>query len=170
MNRVIIIAISLLFPFEIIAQNATLTKGETVSYLSKKIQEVVGYCRGSTKNCASTYVSASVELKNNQLEVSTKESDGYVVVYIFNPKNIISLSQGDHYSNDEYLKDYIFIKFSSKIAIKKITYADRTSKTEYVQEVDFTYLDSDNSNGDKVRKALLHLQALLKAEDDPFEN
>jgi phage major head subunit gpT-like protein len=35
-------------------------------------------------------------------------------------------------------------------------------------EVLFTYLKADDTNFNKIKKALLHLQALLNAEDDPF--
>ena len=61
--------------------------------------------------------------------------------------------------------------------IQKEPYIGRCTGYKVVAEnnftenyVNFTFLQADDTNFNKIKKALLHLQALLKAEDDPFGN
>jgi|GEM_PF-2182386 len=104
----------------------------------------------------------------------------------FNPAHIISIDKGTDYVNGEPVGS-IVIKLKSKTGIKDwISYGSRQYVTsmygkhcidfgklegnnrEVADTVYINYLQSDDTNFDKIRKALEHLKSLLDAEDDPF--
>lgn len=192
------------------AQNATLTKQETVNYLNKKAQEVIGHYRtiptdDNTKNIKYYYPDNSVSMsgdkvifemkrrnhKDGALDYSYYPCDYHEQKYenIFNPAHIISIEKGINYVNGEPIGA---IKIILKAVGQENSYAYAPTKRvtnennkhygkcyefeEYTQlrnkkstkEVFFTYLQSDDTNFNKIKKALEYLRDLAKAEDDPF--
>jgi len=157
-----------------LAQDITLTKGETVAYLDKKIKEVEGYSQNgwpeglSVKDC-------SVEFKNGRLIITQStyknENDFRKEEYSFNPLYIESIT--DYSYNDKAQTVHImFITLSTKSIRHQTTHPLNYVKWPLYEEKDaqIYYFNGGGKNFEKIKKALFHLQALLKAEDDPFGN
>ncbi|HEX8576296.1 MAG TPA: hypothetical protein VF677_08385 [Flavobacterium sp.] len=219
MKKPLLICLLVLSSISLFAQDkAALTKEETINYLNKKAEEIIGHYRtinenlrnGTTKDVKYYYFSNSVSIDGNnvifkQEKRNYKDEGVYVNSYrtyypcdyyemrqknIFNPSHILSIEkstskvagepigvieitlkgntgqrqahisnptekmtyeQSDHYGKCFYLEEAPFYKESSKV-------------------VYFNYLQSDDSNFNKIKKALEYLRDLFKAEDDPFGN
>jgi len=195
---------------------ATLTKGETVAYLDKKIKEVLGYQRYVPLQNGTTdtyyYYNASVNLDGNKLTLFTERGTalnktigyrayvpnvGYRYIYpctyieqthtvSFNPMQIKSIDLETSTISGQTVG---MVKITLKAASAQYNFVARTvteksnsgqfsgqctsfkevgGERKTTNEVLFTYIKADDTNFNKIKKALLHLQALLNAEDDPF--
>lgn len=198
------------------AQTPTLTKGETVAYLDKKIKEVNGFHRTAPLGQGQIpyyYYSAAVTLDGNKVTLYTERGTkaqklngdrvwisgaGYWYLYpcdygvqvhsvTFNPIHIQSITMGTSFVAGEpvglmkiTLKNSSAQQNNSAWAITEKVYREPhagkctgykqvANNTTAVSELYFTFLQADDTNFNKIKKALLHLQALLSAEDDPFK-
>lgn len=87
------------------------------------------------------------------IKITLKANTGKWNFYIFTPIKEVTNINHEHFSKCYDLNEYLpgRVKESTK-------------------EVYLTYLQADDSNFDKIRKALEHLRDLYNAEDDPFGN
>lgn len=175
MKKQILLSICVLYSFMTFGQEkASLTKQETVNYLRKKCQEVVGFSRVLNKygeiskvtkvdvsidDCTISYTAYT---KDVALDIQTS----YPRKYSFNVKDISSISVSKElYGGGS--AGIIDIYLVSKTGLR--TYVGQGGP-EAVSRIEINFLAADVTNFDKIRKALEHIQALCKAEDDPFGN
>ncbi|MGN0021670.1 MAG: hypothetical protein ACI35Z_12790 [Sphingobacterium hotanense] len=195
------------------AQNATLTKEETINYINKKANEVGGHFRSvpADKNSGIIkyyYSQNDVSFANDKLRIVQQRrnypdngfgGDVYPCDFhsqthedFFNPAHIVSIEKHTNFKQDEPVGTLKIIlkgnvgqsNFSTYTPTKRVTntehkyYGHCHDLQEYIpyrtkNTVNFiylSYLQSDDSNYDKLKKALLYLRDLMKAEDDPFGN
>jgi tryptophanase len=142
------------------AQNATLTKTETVAYIDKKIKEIASQ---QTPKADGFFYS----LWNYMQFTDGMATIGFAflplreVTYKFNPayiKDVTSFEQGK-------ATGWIRIGFASNAVAISDGGTKKSSDAAFLP-----YAIGDGTNFEKLKKALLHLQSLLKAEDDPFAN
>ena len=109
-------------------------------------------------------MSYALYYKSNNLKCETYE-------YRFNPIDIRSMRVvwGDCETACE-----LTIYLTSKVGKQKFQpcSCQRSNSDDelYTDYINLPFLIKDGTNEKKIQKALLHLQALLKAEDDPFGN
>ncbi len=153
---------------------ATLTKEETINYLRKKCQEVVGFSRVINKygesnkvtkadisidDCTITYTSYT---KDVALDIQTS----YPIKYSFNAKDISNI----YVSKELYgggSAGIIEIYLTNQTGLRTVIGQGGPVAT---MRIEINFLAADVTNFDKIRKALEHIKALCKAEDDPFGN
>ena len=173
----------ILYAFSCIAQDITLTKGETINYINKLLQKTVGleYHRGSTVDrIALTETSTGLRFSYTASGVSKFAFNAYNEhswggydkcperSYEFDPiyvKDIVLKSYG--HNNIRYL----VLSFVKKDLVKeKISGCTEVyyGRNQTVNDVLFFFLMAQQSDFDKFKKAFQHLIALYKAEDDPF--
>lgn len=164
MKKVIKVLLFLVCIKSVYAQNTTLTKGETISYLEKKIKEVEGTIVGqySYSNFSLRYedgkiITSYVDTYNSG---KTKSSTSYE--FRFNPLYITGFS---FFSLNS--PDFRGLRIKLSVPPQYIQNGNRYQR----EEADFFFVGNrnDDSNAQKIIKAFKHLQALLKAEDDPFQ-
>lgn len=165
MKQILLLFFAFCFTPSVIAQNATLTKGETVAYLDKKMKEMNEFRYKNER-----YLNFSVEFDGTvlTLKYQIKNLDNNFTSYQIHKFNPLYINKFQHYNRDNQLP---FILVSVKTSgIYSTTGSPYKYSPENNNHIPFYFLgsESDKSNGEKIKKALLHLQALLKAEDDPF--
>jgi len=170
MKRYIITSVFLFFSILVFAQDVTLTKGETVAWLDKKIKEIVGhsfYAKGTPK-----VSDAGVKFVDGLLIISIAEDYGKDGIWIrtskFNPMYMNYVGYKGYFSGGSI--DKMKITFPTKSVIGETITPSGKTDIEEADNYDYSFLRADETAPIKIRKALLHLQALLKAEDDPFGN
>ncbi|NCT94120.1 MAG: hypothetical protein GXC72_06835 [Chitinophagaceae bacterium] len=156
------------------AQNAMLTKEETINYLNKKTLESIGHKYSSDKGYIGEVTKAEVvkDDKGVKIRFVLKFSSGTSgwFSFAFNPMHIkavrpytnASSSSINEASIDMIGNTCLYSYGSGEYYGYSIT---ETKSTNYAN---FMYLRADAENIEKIKKALTHLQTLLKAEDDPF--
>ncbi|MCT1523886.1 hypothetical protein [Sphingobacterium hotanense] len=193
------------------AQNATLTKEETINYLNKKANEVVGHYRtirdvSVAQNFTYYYTDNRVSLSGENLRFDQRrrnyKNDGYgdttypcdFVIQehetILNPAHIVAIEHEVNVISGEPIGT-LKITLVNNVAQRNINFFAPTKKvtnenhshygecheirefpqhrvSESVKVVYLSYLQSDPSNFNKLKKALEYLRDLMKAEDDPF--
>jgi len=170
--RQLFIAILLSIPLlSASAQDVTLTKGETVAWLEKKINEIIEY--SSFADGTPKVKEASVKYINGILEISYTQDYGkydyYKETFKFNPLYIVSIYDYGSFPSGSINK--VKIKMPAKAIIREVvTRGDHKKLLSEEEDFYFPFLAADTTGAIKIRKALLHLQSLLKAEDDPFGN
>jgi len=169
MKRYVLILILFICSGSLHAQDVTLTKGETVAWLNKKINEIIGY--SMFQDGAHKVKEASVKYINGILEISYTEFYGeydyYKETFKFNPLYIVSIN--DYGSFHGTSINQMKITMPAKAIIREVvTGINRKILLSEDDAFYFPFLAADTTAEKKIRKALLHLQALLKAEDDPF--
>jgi len=171
MKRYIINSAFLFFSIFVFAQDVTLTKGETVEYLKKKYKEMEGfntpgtYMQRTFKNFELKYIDGIIQLSYKEYDRNSGEwSTDYE--YRFNP---LYISRFTFATVNDYTVLHIYFSNTNFSIHQKNGNGSFVDDYEYIS---FLYLGTkdDQKNGEKIKKALLHLQALLKAEDDPFGN
>jgi hypothetical protein len=88
--KYIIVACSLLISHICVAQNPTLTKGETIDYLLKKGKEGIGYKFfniDGTATAGSPLILkySTIQLKNSGVEIQYFFGNDPMITYFFNP-------------------------------------------------------------------------------------
>lgn len=144
----------------------TLTKGETIAYLNKKIKEVAGFKHPKLQpaSFAAEYLQ-EIKLSDNKVEIIfTYIGDSRPRSYKFNPLLITRISSSEEKNATTGL---VYFDFNSMTVLQDEINIKGPIQNNYAV---FPYLIGDGSNFEKIKKAFLHLQALLKAEDDPFQN
>lgn len=153
------------------AQDAMPTKEETVNYIHKKLQDVVGKAEkiGNAK-----FTAFSFTLKGDKIEYVVhreKLVDGRKVnekvIQVFNPAHMIG---GDAAVYECGIGESMCLKFPEKLAKRTTSWDDfswaPTDHDAVIIEYDPKIPDMKN----RMTKALRHLRDLAKAEDDPFSN
>lgn len=171
------------FSFCSIAQDATLTKGETINYINKLLQKTVGleYKDGSTvESIALTETTKGLKFSYtasglNKWAYNAYDSPSWGSYdkcpdrsYEFDPiyvKDITLKSYG--YKNIHYL-NLSFIK--KELVKEKISGGSEPylGRNQMVNDVLFFFMMAEQNDFTKFKKAFQHLIALYKAEDDPF--
>lgn len=165
------------------AQNVTLTKGETLEYIQKKFREfdrTYVYYKDSTRRTTNiddkmltgAYVSLtdqkitfsySLSFRPYQVGGNSPCLCSYSIT--FKPADIDYMDYSSKYQN-------LYIKLSKKTGRQIITCCQNYKNYEKDITDNFVILNisGDEDAINKLIKALNHLKALLKAEDDPFGN
>jgi len=143
------------------AQTPVLTKGETISYLDKKIKEAIGHTWTNNNGSIGKISSASVIQSDKGVKIEFRVDYQRTYSYEFNPKLISSI--GDHTNGTSSPVNEIYINLKGNVCIFY-----NNGATSSVAYSNFPYLKADSENLQKITKAFNHLKALLAAEDDPF--
>lgn len=162
------------------AQDVTLTKGETANYLKKKLNEVNGEYTvkiGAASSLDDKYV-ANPYLYFNESTITFSYNlyfrpysstsipalfCGYS--YTFNPMYIDTIYAP---SKGSGLMSIWLKRDNGKYVCTCSKYYPQYNKNENTSLISWPVPVNDPDYSNKVRKALLHLRDLLKAEDDPF--
>jgi hypothetical protein len=165
-KKITVIAISLLlFSFSAAAQDAMPTKEETVNYLNKKLQEVMG--RSPNEDRRQIFNSAHFKFIQNKVEIRVQQAivSPAVRVAVFDPAHIgkVSVDKGT-YGNPDV--GWIQIGFASKLVEHK--FPDLNGQDSFYDYARFPFLRSVPGNAEKIVKAIHHLRDLAKAEDELF--
>jgi hypothetical protein len=156
------------------AQDAMPTKEETVNYLHKKMSEVVGRVKVWENEAISpmTYRNASIALKDSNIEItvtasfflrSPRTENVVTQKCVFNP-GYISRVDIEKPKKDEGI-GFVYVRFDKKL----VTWTfDDDRKQQDSDVASFPYYATIPGNDERIKKALLHLRDLAKAEEDPF--
>ena len=150
------------------AQDAMPTKEETVNYLKKKLMETDGLRQ--TKD-GPALKGNPIKLNGGKVEfIIPGLEGGHGWMYSFDPAHIadVKIHPVRHWEMDA-----IEVVFVSKIVIRQTVRpsgeTDLASSKELVNVFQFPFIRTPG-NGEKIRKAFLHLKDLAKAEHDIFSN
>jgi hypothetical protein len=159
------------------AQDAMPTKGETVNYVNKRLQELIGkeYEYGSSKRI---FTELSFTLKGDDVVFSgvwSPTDRTYIIKFshVFNPAYISNTVLFDG-EKPGMPTGEIHILFGSKVVrttSEQIVDGMRVKPTrEEGRAIQITFDPRIPEMGKRMEKALKHLRDLAKAEDDPFAN
>lgn len=179
------IAFLIVCPILLLGQEkALLTKGETFSYLNRVLQKVKGYkCINTgfgTMTNSITNISFNEESGEAVFSYTVDSyyaagpgdcsrgcGEGYSIINKFSPLYITNITLSKNYGKDPVY--YCFIQFTKGNLVKQTII--RKSNEKVVQtrdEAGLYFFMGDNTDFEKLKKALFHLRDLYKAEDDPF--
>jgi hypothetical protein len=181
MKRSVLLAIALylLCPFAVRAQDAMLTKEETINYLHKKVQEADNGYKFYQTQGKQTYKTPRLIKFLGKLEMSyTVVAGNQVATHVtcaFDPAHAKSIDIYNGTKDDTVNIAQVF--FHGKV-VKCDQYSkDRfgvlvlnSSRTYMTDFMPIPFLDAVPGNRARVEKAIKHLIDLAKAEDDPFGN
>ena len=158
----------LLLSFGLAAQaQSSLTKEETINYLSKKLKETVDHVysnnNGKIGKVSSSYTVSVAKTEKGIKITYTFEEPFYQTSYEFNPAHIKDVLPYENSTTSAVSELQISL-------IGKTCAAKRRNGNESLSYANMLYLKGDSSNLGKIKKALLYLRDLCKAEDDPFGN
>jgi hypothetical protein len=178
MKNLLLLPLVLLSFVSVFSQQEMLTKQETVNYLNKKVKEAEGVAeKTTTSKFIRRYTNLSVQLKGGDvvLEYTSR---------LWREDGTPSASGPTRYTysfNPAYIKDFVVDSDAAPGSqVKRLTVAFSAATVR--KKLDYTQLEPDNTlyylpffasvpeNESRIRKALLHLRDLAKAEDDPFGN
>lgn len=164
------------------AQDAMPTKEETVNYIHKKLQDVVGLERDDRcrPRCETKFTAFSFVLKGDEIEFDTQYDETYTGsrttrerrTAVFNPAYMI---EGDAAIYTCSGGKSICIKFPARI-VKRFQgsdgrgYARVTGSAGNDDTVEIPLDLRVPELKSRLTRALKHLRDLAKAEDDPFGN
>jgi len=168
MKKILVVLVLSVISSLSVAQDVTLTKGETVAYLDKKFKEIIGH---KDPQSPEVFLDAGVKFENSLLIIKytlkLSETTSWSFEFNFNPMYIKDV----HTAYDDEEVPMLSISLLTSCGKEIIRHSYNTAyppKWESTSSSKMYFLKGDNKNGEKCKKALLHLQALLKAEDDPF--
>ncbi|MFN3666016.1 MAG: hypothetical protein ACK4S0_07650 [Sediminibacterium sp.] len=161
MKQFFYLLIPVLFSVQLKAQTPTLTKGETISYLSKKLKETIGHEWSNNNGSIGKITTCNVTQTEKGIKIEFWINSQRLVSYEFNPKLISSITEYSNGSNSPINELRLSLKGNVCIHYNNGT----TSSVSYGN---MPYLKADPDNFQKISKAFNHLKALLAAEDDPF--
>jgi hypothetical protein len=165
---ILLLVLHALILLPVAAQDAMPTKEETVNYLKKKLMEVDGLKQTKDGPPLKGYL---INLNNGKIEF-TQQGGGVVYgwMYSFDPAHILDVKI---YPVRHWEMDAMEVVFVSKLvvrqAVKPTGGLDYSRSKETVLSFQFPFIRTPG-NGEKIRKAFLHLRDLAKAEDDIFSN
>ena len=175
-TRTILLTIGIvLLTLSVSAQDAMLTKEETINYLQKKLLEVEGREQIFEHN------SIVVRNKYHTPSITMKGSSVKVTLFISNsegekPRFAIDEFNPAYIARVEVLKPKLDEGIGSVAILFDRRVVKRTDQFMFdgkPRDVGFVYIPyyaTIPQNGERVMKALLHLRDLAKAEEDPFGN
>lgn len=154
------------------SQSATLTKGETIAYLNKKINEAVGHKLSNNNGFIGDIYNAEVKVdtKGITIRYCWINTSGlyYWSSYVFNPSHIQDILPYANTSESAINELKISLVGKTCVFTSGTGYYSPTTQSGSVAYANFLQLRADPENLNKIKKALLYLKSLLKAEDDPF--
>lgn len=186
MKRCLLVFLAVVFLFvpAASAQDAMLTKEETVNYLNKKLQETDGrpaYIKQNGKTYNRIHLGLSFKLVGEKVEFRGKSKSEHLDADTtinntcsFNPAYIKDVRVGN-------VDGYPPVK-GSPVLVAVITLSGNLARcrmTDYrgrlIDEGDYgvvrlPFLDAAPGNRTRMEKAIRHLSDLAKAEEDPFGN
>lgn len=160
------------------SQDITLTKGETVNYLKKKLNEINGeytvrieasptindkYVSNPYLYLNESQLSLSYSLYFRPFSATSNPSFFCSYSYSFNPMYIDTIWAPSGGLMSVWLK-----RGNGKYVCSCSQYHTNLNKNENTSLISWPVPINDSDYANKIRKALLHLRDLLKAEDDPF--
>lgn len=161
MKRLLYVFFLSLFFSVLTAQTPTLTKGETISYLNKKIKESIGHNWSNNNGTIGKISSATISETQKGVKIEFWIDAQRLVSYEFNPKLISSITEYTNGTNSPVNEIRLSLKGNVSIHYNN-------GQTSSVGYGNMPYLKADADNFQKISKAFNHLKALLAAEDDPF--
>ncbi len=159
-----------------LSQSASLTKGETIEYLNKKFKSTIGFELINSNGVVGKIVDAEFIKVGEDIRIDYTfegKTSRFWRCFKFNPGRITDVT---YLSNTtESSINEIFINLVGKVCVTTKgtgsygSYATPTSNSSesYAR---ILYLKADPDEFTKIKKALLYLKSLYKAEDDPFAN
>jgi hypothetical protein len=160
------------------AQDAMPTKEETVNYINKKLQDVVG--KEDPPSTYDTkivkYTAFSFRLNRDKVEFersSVETQEGQLTrkvkyLYVFDPAHLVN---GDEvvYDCGRVPGESICLKFPEKL-VKETSWRDLREDSREVDKFSIPVNLKIPEFKSRLIKAVKHLRDLAKAEDDPFSN
>ena len=185
MKHSIVTAFALIVTLASYAQNATLTKGETLEYIQKKFREFEGtyvYRVDSNRQInyaddkilTGAYVSLTdqkitfsytLSFRPYQNQVGSNASCLCSYSVTFKPADINYMKYFSKYQNF-----YIGLNNKTGRQIVRCCQYHKNSEKDITDNYVILHISGDEDAINKLIKALNHLKELLKAEDDPFGN
>jgi len=169
MKKYLFLCLIALFTTSAMAQDAMPTKEETVRFLDKKIKEGTGRVGGATFG-DEKYRDLAVWMNGDELTITySADRPGSRTTWTntFNPKYIEKVSViGVRGKNALGL---VLIQ-TAKPVVRSVFILNGKIEEKDTTGAGFRYFAADEANGEKVKKALLHLRDLVKAEDELFGN
>ena len=163
-----ILVLSLLFAASSFAQDAMPTKEETVNYINKKLAELDGH-KVSKGRPAERAIGFNLN-QGGKIEMTfphSHERDG--ALWIFDPKDIADVEMQKLPGSD---MDKLLIRFVAKVAkgfrIERSGVVQNGGDPAVIDNSILVYTVRVPGYAEKLKKALLHLRDLAKAEDDLF--
>jgi hypothetical protein len=157
------------------SQTATLTKGETIEYLNKKLKSTIGYDFHNVNGYIGNISDAQVSKDGEDIKISYTYSKSNKTwnTFKFNPGRISSITYAENKTSSSI--NELFINLIGNVCITArgdgIYYNNKTPvTTNAISYARFLYLKADPEEFNKIKKAFLYLKSLYKAEDDPFAN
>lgn len=145
----------------------TLTKDETINYVNKKMKEAVDHVysnnNGRIGKVSAIYTVSITKTPKGINIVFTFDDPFYTASYEFNPahiKDVFAYENSTSSAVNELQISLIGATCAAKIR----------SGNQSLAYANMLYLKADPTNLQKIKKALMHLRDLYKAEDDPFAN
>ena len=184
----LLIVVVFLFAPAASAQDAMLTKEETVNYLQKKLKEVDGRYKTVTGDKFLYREPSLTLLKDGTVELvyTTTSSEfclsGYTVKfsYRFNPGEIAKIGIFGSEKADDPIR-HLSLKFSARTARAREDHSNgpqckaglgykygTNQQWGDLTEVEFPFFATFPENRGRITRAFLHLRDLAKAEEDPF--
>lgn len=155
------------------AQKEMLTKEETINYLNKKLQEIDGRDLLQPDKTPYRYSNVHFRIVKDKDTVELRVTGTYhgahagcEMVWIFNPGHISGIVPQSGATESSPVK-HLLIQFPSKTVRYSSCQVPAWTDYDYAS---FLYFAAVPENALKIKRALLHLRDLYKAEDDPFGN
>ena len=147
------------------SQNPTLTKGETISYINKKLKEAIGKSlRWNGDTYTYTNVSLTAEDENTLTIIIEMDNDEMIPArkYSFTPKDI-TLDERSNASDTAG-------QFTLSAKNSKEYFKDRKGITSNwgVSSFVVPYSKDNSENFNKIEKAFKYLESISKEVKDPF--
>ena len=146
------------------AQDAMPTKEETINYIDKQLQEVLGLRASPTHN---KWERMSFRMSGGNISCEVAESyPSHPERFVFNPRHIKTVVVGK--AKDGNSHAYIGIVFLKGTLRSAAGGTELRVDSRDEPFINLPYLVTVPGNGDRIAKALLHLKDLAKAEDELF--
>ena len=171
------------------SQGTTLTKGETIAYLQKKLDETTQFKKcdfqkldilnGEELAKIQTFSNLAISINDNKVTlqytyrelwkwskngIKYEKDQGETQESIsFNPSAIKKITQYSIRVPESDI-DIVYITLAYECPQKLNGITDQSDL------FGFPYYNADPQNGVRIKNAFLHLKDLLKAEGDPFDN
>ena len=170
---ILLLSLVLFFATPAFAQDAMPTKEETVNYINKKMQEVLGFNPYGDPPSISDLQYKQLWFRLSGADVEVGTVTGYTSIstgrhtetYVFNPRHIKDVVIGK--PDKGIPNSRIGITFHKGTLREGPTLRVNALDVPFVQ---IPYLATLPGNGEKLAKAILHLRDLTKAEDELFGN
>ena len=164
MKKFLLLCLFAVFSISCFAQSSTmLTKDETISYIKKKVEAINGEIVPTNSEGSERLKAVYFVAKEDLLEFSYTQkihNDWTETVY-FNPALITDIN----------IWSCKKVVCGLNIFVKNGSAMHKSGENKYrTQNVAIYFINDHPENGNRIKKALLHLRDLYRAKEDPFDN